>query len=109
MTLFLLFPINNSREEIQHFFFFLAVLMFMTFIDTLVGRFYQYSQVPDRVNTAIRIIYFIIFSPGLTSNLWGFDLPTAIMNQNLWYLILISLSFGFINPFILTIPNRKDD
>jgi len=41
-------------------------------------------------------------------DLWGFDLKTFIMGQDLWYLVLISSIFTIINPFILTLPNRKE-
>lgn len=106
---YLLFPINISREEILSFFFFLSVIMVMMFIDTLSRKIFSNPEIPNRIHTFLRIAYFAVFAGYLFVDLWGFDLKTFVMNQDLWYLVLISVTFTVINPFILTMPNRKEN
>lgn len=109
MIFYLLFPINLSREEILSFFFFLSVIMVMMFIDTLSRKIFSNSEIPDNIYVFIRIAYFVVFAGYLFVDIWGFDLKTFIMNQDLWYLVLIGVSLSIINPFILTLPNRKEN
>lgn len=109
MIFYLLFPINLSREEILSFFFFLSVIMVMMFIDTLSRKIFPNTEIPDKIYVFLRIAYFVVFAGYLFVDLWGFDLKTFIMNQDLWYLVLIGVSFSVINPFILTLPNRKEN
>lgn len=109
MIYYLLFPINLSREEILSFFFFLSVIMVMMFIDTLSRKIFSNSEIPDKIYVFIRIAYFVVFAGYLFVDIWDFDLKTFIMKQDLWYLVLIGSSFSIINPFLLTMPNRKEN
>lgn len=109
MILYLLFPINLSREEILSFFFFLSVIMVMMFVDTLSRKISPNTEIPNKIHTFLRIAYFVVFAGYLFVDLWGFDLKTFIMNQDLWYLVSISLLFAILNPFVLTLPNRKEN
>ena len=83
--------------------------MVMMFIDTLSRKIFSNSEIPDKIYVFIRIAYFVVFAGYLFVDIWGFDLKTFIMNQDLWYLVLIGVSLSIINPFILTLPNRKEN
>jgi len=108
LFIFLLFPIEFNSYTFSSFLFFLAIILFITVLDTLAVRKVGSNRAKN-FNIALRITYFVIYQL-VTNDIWifTFDLEEITYNLNSFYLIILVSILIILNFYFLPIPTKNE-
>lgn len=108
VILYLLFPTEFTKEEFHVFFFFFTCIMIWMFINTLTYKISPDTEWPRRINTFLRMFYFILFMSYIWVDIGNFELIPFAMSLNFWSLAIAGTLLSVINILIIPFPNRKE-